>query len=45
MKLLTTTIFDKNGKTKEITVCVDEQTAEVLAQCREEIRHIYILEE
>lgn len=45
MKLLSTTIIDGNGKTKDITVCVDEQTAEALTQCSEEIRHIYIIEE
>ena len=45
MKLLSTMITTEKETTKEITVCVDDQTAMVLEQCTEEFRHMYILEE
>lgn len=45
MKLLSTMITTEKETTKEITVCVDDETAMALEQCTEEIRHIYILEE
>ena len=45
MKLLSTMITTEKETTKEITVCVDDQTATALEQCTEEFRHMYILEE
>lgn len=45
MKLLSTEITDKNGEVKKITVCVDDATAAALAECSEDIRHIYIMDE
>lgn len=45
MKLLSTIITDTQGRTKNITVPVDDQTAEVLEQCTEEIRRAYIIDE
>ena len=35
MKLLSTTMTTKERTTKEITVCVDDQTAMALEQCTE----------
>ena len=44
MKLLSTMITTEKEITKEITVCVDDQTAMVLEQCTEEFRQMYILD-
>jgi hypothetical protein len=45
MKKLTVTITDKNGEEKDISVYVENETAEALEQCSEEIRRMYILDE
>ena len=45
MKKLTVTITDKNGEEKDISVYVENETAEALEQCSEDIRRMYILDE
>ena len=45
MKKLTVAITDKNGEEKDISVCVENETADALEQCSEEIRRMYILDE
>ena len=45
MKKLSTNITNENGETKKITVFVEYETAAALAECDDEIRHLYILEE
>ena len=45
MKKLKTTIEIENGESKQITVYVDDRTAELLDQCDEHIRQIYLEEE
>ena len=45
MKKLSTNIINENGDVKKITVFVEDETAAALAECDEEIRHLYILDE
>ena len=44
MKKLTVTVTNRCGETESISAYVEDEVAEALEQCSDEVRHVYILD-